>query len=269
MSGPVRRRQRSKGTAGERAGLRESGSPPWASAKQLLQGQRRRASGSSAGILSAASGCCLPRTWVGASWVGATEEVDDLSSPSYDPHCALCPGNERLSGGRNPDYDGVFWFTNDLPCFSTDAASTSSPDDPLYPARPVAGTAEVVCYHPDHGLTMADLGVEEIRAIVELWADRYEQLGARADVECMHIFENKGQLVGTSNPHPHCQIYAGSLVYATIAREAQVASRYFREKRETIGLAVADREMAGARVVGENERSWPVFPGSRSSLTRC
>jgi UDPglucose--hexose-1-phosphate uridylyltransferase len=196
----------------------------------------------------------------GRPWIGATQQVNEAAISSYDPACALCPGNERLSGGRNPNYGGVFWFTNDLPCFSTHAASNGSPDDPLYPTRPAAGTAEVACYHPDHALTMADLGVEEIRAIIELWADRYQQLGKRPDVDCVHIFENKGQLVGTSNPHPHCQIYAGSMVYATIAREAKVASRYFLERGETVGLAVAGRELAGGRVVCESENFLACVP---------
>ena len=189
----------------------------------------------------------------GRPWVGAREEVSQKSLPPYDSNCTLCPGNDRVSGERNPEYAGVFGFTNDLPPFSRDAPRVGSVEDPLYRTEPALGTAEVVCYHPDHSKTMADLDEAQVREVVDYWSERYEFLGERPEVRSVHIFENKGAIVGASNPHPHCQIYAASLVYETFAREARVASRYYAENGKPIGLAVADREAGNSRVVCEND----------------
>ncbi|MGF1449194.1 MAG: galactose-1-phosphate uridylyltransferase [Opitutales bacterium] len=186
----------------------------------------------------------------GRPWLGERKAVNTGELPSYDPNCALCPGNERLNGQRNPDYTEPFVFTNDLPPFGGPAVEASG--DPLYRTRPATGTAEVVCYHPNHARTLADLSAEEVRAVVDLWTERYRVLGARADVDHVLIFENKGELVGTSNPHPHCQIYAGSLIYGTIAREVESARRYFAETGEHLGQAVVQREAEGARVICRN-----------------
>ncbi|MGF1483936.1 MAG: galactose-1-phosphate uridylyltransferase [Opitutales bacterium] len=186
----------------------------------------------------------------GRPWLGERKSVSTAAAPAYDPNCALCPRNTRLSGQTNPDYTQPYAFTNDLPPFGG-PTEVSSPDD-LYRARPATGTAEVVCYHPNHSKTMADLTVAEVESVVELWTERYQVLGAHDDVDHVLIFENKGELVGTSNPHPHCQIYAGSLVYGFIARETEMARAHFQKTGEPIGLAVAQREQKGPRVVCAN-----------------
>lgn len=188
----------------------------------------------------------------GRPWIGETKENLHKEIPAYDPECSLCPGNVRLNGKHNPQYRGVYCFTNDLPCFSNESPHISAGKDPCYSTRPAAGTAEVVCYHPDHNKTLADLDQKQIQAVVDIWAERYEVLGKRPEIDCVYIFENKGELVGTSNPHPHCQIYAGSLVYANIAREAETSTRFLKEHGEPVGLAVAAREMESERVVCSN-----------------
>jgi len=186
----------------------------------------------------------------GRPWIGDTHKAADERPPSYDPTCALCPRNERLAGRRNPDYPGVFCFTNDLPCFGGGEASTG---DAFYQTKRATGTAEVVCYSPDHGKTFVDLRDEECAAVVALWADRYRALGARADVDHVLIFENKGALVGTSNPHPHCQIYAGNMIYGHTAREVASSRRYYAQTGgRFIGQAVLQRELAGPRVIAQN-----------------
>jgi UDPglucose--hexose-1-phosphate uridylyltransferase len=186
----------------------------------------------------------------GRPWVGETVPRDEPSPPSYDPHCALCPGNQRLHA-PNPPYTGVYCFANDLPCFSADAPF--GPGDDFYQTRPAHGTAEVVCYHPDHSRTFADLSQEEAVRVVEVWTERYRSLGARTDVQHVLIFENKGALVGTSNPHPHCQIYAGNLIYGHIAREVENARAFFARTGRAIGQEVLQREATAPRVVCEND----------------
>jgi UDPglucose--hexose-1-phosphate uridylyltransferase len=164
---------------------------------------------------------------------------------------------KRLSGAVNPNYTQAWWFTNDLPCFG------GSPDvkgDDFYQVRPALGTAEVVCYHPDHAKTFVDLTDAEAVAVVDLWTERYRALGARPEIDHVLIFENKGALVGTSNPHPHCQIYAGNMIYGTIAREADAARRHFAKTGRYLGQDILARESAGPRVVTENESFLACIP---------
>ena len=189
----------------------------------------------------------------GRPWLGEKKEPQTTGVPAYDPGCALCPGNKRLNG-QNPVYSGAYWFTNDLPCFGSPAevSQVANTEDLLYQRRPAHGTAEVVCYHPDHGRTFADLTGDEARAIVDLWAERYRVLGARPEVAHVLIFENKGALVGTSNPHPHCQIYASSMIYGIIEREVRSSKKYFEEHSQGLGQAILAREAAGPRVICEN-----------------
>jgi len=185
----------------------------------------------------------------GRPWIGELKTPDPAAA-AYDPTCALCPGNRRLHGA-NPAYTGAYWFTNDLPCFGPDAPRPAD-DDGLYLRRPAVGTAEVVCYHPDHGRTMADLSPAEVRAVVDLWAERTRALGARPEIAHVLIFENKGSAVGTSNPHPHCQIYAGGLIYGHTGREVESGRRHFARTGEFLGQAILARELAGPRVIAAN-----------------
>jgi UDPglucose--hexose-1-phosphate uridylyltransferase len=187
----------------------------------------------------------------GRPWLGELKPPTAEAIPSYDATCALCPGNRRL-GGTNPDYTGAFWFTNDLPCFGPDAPAVAARDE-LYRVRPAHGTAEVVCYHPDHARTMVELSADEAAAVVDLWAERTAALAARPEVRHVLIFENKGELVGTSNPHPHCQIYAGDLIYGHTAREVEAGRRHLERTGRFLGQDVLARERAGGRVIAENE----------------
>lgn len=186
----------------------------------------------------------------GRPWIGELKRPDPAALPAYDPTCALCPGNPRLHG-TNPAYSGVYWFTNDLPCFGPDAPEPPAGDD-LYRRRPATGTAEVVCYHPDHGRTMAELSTADVQAVVDLWTERTRVLGERPEIRHVLIFENKGAAVGTSNPHPHCQIYAGGLVYAHVEREVESGRRHHDRTGEFLGQTILARELAGPRVVAAN-----------------
>lgn len=183
-------------------------------------------------------------------WVGETHRAPVARAPAYDPACALCPGNERLQGRRNEDYSSAYWFTNDLPCFGE--SDESSGGDHLYQVKSAVGTAEVICYHPDHGKAFPELTETEADQVVRLWRDRYRALGARDEIDHVLIFENKGALVGTSNPHPHCQIYAGGMIYGHTVRHVTQSRAWHERTGEHLGLAIVDREVAGKRVICEN-----------------
>jgi UDPglucose--hexose-1-phosphate uridylyltransferase len=188
-------------------------------------------------------------------WIGEVVAHDEVEVPAEN---ALAPLGRRIDT-TNPDYRGVFVFTNDLPVFSEDAPEPSTGDD-LYRTRRAGGTAEVVCYHHDPTRSMADLDDDEVTAVVTTWRDRTAALQARDDVAHVHIFENRGAAVGTSNPHPHCQIYAGALVYATIEREAKVASDHHEQTGRSLLAEVVERELAGPRVVSEGDHFFACVP---------
>jgi UDPglucose--hexose-1-phosphate uridylyltransferase len=189
----------------------------------------------------------------GRPWLGEKKEAKFDPIPAYDPTCALCPGNKRLKL-QNPSYTGAYWFTNDLPCFGSpdEVPPVTEEEDLIYWRRPAYGTAEVVCYHPDHGRTFADLTQIEAVQVVDLWAERYLVLGARDEVNHVLIFENKGALVGTSNPHPHCQIYASSMIYGYTEREVNSSKMYLQKHAALLGQAIVQREAGGPRVIAEN-----------------
>jgi len=187
----------------------------------------------------------------GRPWIGDTVAEACSPPPSFDPECSLCPGNERV-GGRNPHYQGVYVFTNDLPPFCSEGSKAEPTGDPLYESRPASGTSEVICYHPDHARTFADLSSDQATEVVAVWRRRTIELNRRDDVAHVLIFENKGSLVGTSNPHPHCQLYAGNLVYGIAEQETQAALAYFQRTGRSLLADVVEREASSKRVVAQN-----------------
>jgi UDPglucose--hexose-1-phosphate uridylyltransferase len=188
-------------------------------------------------------------------WIG---EAVPRDSPSVPADNALAPGGRRVST-TNPDYRGVFVFTNDLPVFSPDAPEPASGDD-VYRTRRAAGTAEVVCYHHDPNRRLADLTDDEVEAVVTTWRDRTAALQSLEGVAHVLVFENRGAVVGTSNPHPHCQIYAGALVYATMAREAEVAAGHHRRTGRSVLADVVEREEGGPRVISDGDHFFACVP---------
>jgi UDPglucose--hexose-1-phosphate uridylyltransferase len=153
----------------------------------------------------------------------------------------------------------VFVFTNDLPVFAPDAPEPSAGDD-LYRTRRAVGTSEVVCYHHDPTKSMADLSDDEVAAVVRTWRDRTAALQAVDGVAHVLIFENRGAAVGTSNPHPHCQIYAGSLVYGIAEQEDEIATAHFSETGRELLAEVVEREESGGRVLDGNEHFFACVP---------
>jgi UDPglucose--hexose-1-phosphate uridylyltransferase len=188
-------------------------------------------------------------------WIGETIADEEPAVPEDN---ALAPLGKRIAT-TNPDYRGTFVFTNDLPVFSPDAPEPTDGDE-LYRTRRAGGTAEVVCYHHDPAKSMADLDDDEVAAVVRTWRERTVALQAVDGVAHVLIFENRGAAVGTSNPHPHCQIYAGALVYGIAEREAAVAAAHFDATGRELLVEVVEREASGDRVLDANEHFFACVP---------
>lgn len=194
-------------------------------------------------------------------WSGETIEAEQMIVPAYVGDCYLCPGNSRVSGKANDDYKSIFVFDNDHPSVSLDAPENEPPRSTVYNARPARGISRVVCYSPRHDLTLTDLSANEVAALMKVWQEQYLDLGSRPQIEHVLIFENKGEAVGVSNPHPHCQIYANNFVFKTIANEAAAGERYFAENGRVLFKDVIRAEKEdGRRIIAENDTAIAFLP---------
>ncbi|KAJ2916029.1 hypothetical protein MD484_g4407, partial [Candolleomyces efflorescens] len=160
-------------------------------------------------------------------WLGQVEDPQNYNTPGYDPKCFLCPSNPRTTGHKNPDYASVFTFPNDFAAvLPPPMPALPSVTHPLLQIEPVVGACDVVVFHPRHDLTLARLGDVEIINVIEEWCRIYVERGNQPDIQHVQIFENKGSLMGCSNPHPHCQVWSTSAVPTTVAKELESLSRY-------------------------------------------
>jgi UDPglucose--hexose-1-phosphate uridylyltransferase len=181
--------------------------------------------------------------------------------PEYVSDCYLCPRNLRVSGARNDDYTGVFVFDNDHPCVSPNAPGELAAPPGIYLNRPARGVARVVCYTPRHDLSLAELDVSSITRLLEVWQQQYIELGARPEVDSVFVFENRGEVVGVSNPHPHCQIYATNFVFPGMQTEldAQRSHRVTTGRRLFQDILAAERQ-DGRRWLVENDSAVAFLP---------
>jgi UDPglucose--hexose-1-phosphate uridylyltransferase len=194
-------------------------------------------------------------------WHGERAAATATRAPAYVEDCYLCPGNPRVSGARNPPYRSVFVFDNDHPCVGPHAPQSLSAAPGIYRNSPATGIARVVCYTPLHNVTLAELGPGEIIALLAAWREQYVELGARPEVRHVLIFENKGEVVGVSNPHPHGQIYATNFVFKTIETEANASRRYYAERGRPLFQDIIRSELAdGRRVLLENASAIVFLP---------
>lgn len=193
-------------------------------------------------------------------WSGKTLPESQRSVPQYAEDCYLCPRNSRVSGVINPDYKEIFVFDNDHPSIGENAPEPSSAQ-PFYRNRAARGTSRVICYSPRHDLSLAELTPSDIASLMKVWQEQYLELGSRPEIEHVLIFENKGEAVGVSNPHPHCQIYANNFVFKTIEIEAAASKRYFEEKGRTLFSDLIAAEKAdGRRIIAENDSAIAFVP---------
>jgi UDPglucose--hexose-1-phosphate uridylyltransferase len=194
-------------------------------------------------------------------WSGSTVERQDVELPDYVADCYLCPGNARVNGKVNPAYTDVFVFDNDHPCVSFAAPTDIEPAPGIFQNRPAQGVARVVCYSPKHNVSLSELDHREIEKLLRTWQQQYVELGSYEEVAHVLIFENRGAVVGVSNPHPHCQIYATNFVFKTIETEARVGQRYLADTERILFQDIIEAERSdGRRIIVENDSAIAFIP---------
>ena len=190
-----------------------------------------------------------------------SKEVKTISGPSYSPTCYLCPRNKRGSGKDNPDYKGVFVFDNDFPVVGMNAPELMSTGDSLYMKESAKGISRVVCYSENHNISMSRLTSSEILSVVNTWANQTAELLKQSIVKSVLIFENKGQVTGVSNPHPHCQIYATDFQFKNIEDEYRSAILYKESKGKNLfGHVIQKEKEDGLRIIAENDKAIAFIP---------
>jgi UDPglucose--hexose-1-phosphate uridylyltransferase len=211
----------------------------------------------------------LLRQWILVSpqrtdrpWQGETSKPAISKGLEYDPECYLCPGNTRSGGVRNPPYTGVFAFDNDFPALLSEAQPEAQPSiSPLLVAQPERGRCRVICFHPNHSLTLARMDVDDITAVVAAWTDETAMLGELSYINHVQIFENRGAMMGSSNPHPHCQIWATEHVPDEPLREMAAQHEYLERHHSCLLCDYVATELAQAeRVVCQNDHFIAVVP---------
>jgi UDPglucose--hexose-1-phosphate uridylyltransferase len=205
-------------------------------------------------------------------WQGQVEKQPPEERPAYDPRCYLCPGNERAGGARNPAYDSTFVFTNDFSALLPDTPPARS-DHSLLRYESQQGTCRVVCFSPRHDLTLPEMDLPDIRRVIDVWAAQVVKLGQR--FRWVQIFENKGEIMGCSNPHPHGQIWAlDALPNEPNKEEGQQRAYLAGHGRPLLLDYVALEAEARERIVVENEHwlvvvpYWAVWPFETLLLPR-
>jgi UDPglucose--hexose-1-phosphate uridylyltransferase len=196
-------------------------------------------------------------------WQGSIEAASADRRPTYEPTCYLCPGNERAGGARNPDYSGTYVFTNDFPALLPDGADSELRDGLLL-ARSEAGTCRVLCYSPRHDLDLGDLDDKTLGGVVDAWAAQTDELGKR--FRWVQVFENRGEQMGASSPHPHGQIWAGSVLPSDPEWEVVTQRSHHQRTGRSLLLDYVAQEAGGPRVVAANADwmalvpFWAVWP---------
>lgn len=198
-------------------------------------------------------------------WQGRVERISVVQAPEYDPNCYLCPGNERAGGEHNPAYASTFVFTNDFPALLPDESADDAAVGGLLLRQPVSGTCRVLCFSPRHDITLPEMSVADIREVVDLWCQQTVELGR--SYRWVQVFENKGEVMGCSNPHPHGQIWAMDALPSEAAKEDSHQRAHFSRTGHPLLVEYAEAELVrGERVVVENEHwivvvpFWAVWP---------
>lgn len=196
-------------------------------------------------------------------WQGETIAVNAERRPGYDPTCYLCPGNERANGEKNPQYHNVYSFRNDFSALLPDFSANESRWNPaqFIEARGVGGICKVICFSPRHDLTLAEMSVLEITAVIEKWRLEYQALLSEPQIQYVTIFENKGAMMGCSNPHPHGQIWATDFVPVNPRASYDSQNEYFEKNDASLIVDYVEYEQrAGERLIFENSHWVAVVP---------
>jgi len=200
-------------------------------------------------------------------WQGQVEEVPPESTLAYDPTCYLCPGNARAGGVRNPAYTETFVFDNDFAALKPDTPQAEFQERDLLMARSEAGRCRVVCFSPRHDLTMARMSVPELRRVVDAWTQEFSALASDSRITSVQIFENRGAIMGCSNPHPHGQIWADETLPNELSKELTALRDYLRAHGKTLLQDYLELELGKQeRIVCANDHFvvlvpfWAVWP---------
>ena len=210
----------------------------------------------------------LLRDWILVSphrtqrpWQGQVEPTTARSEVSYDPACYMCPGNKRSTGEQNPAYNTVFVFDNDFPALMPHGETGRINDSGLLLAETETGICRVLCFSPKHHLTLSMMEPADIRAVIDCWAEQFLELGSNPKINYVQIFENRGAMMGASNPHPHCQIWSTATI-PNIPRTEQSCQADHLEKTGRCLLCdyFQIERKAKTRIVAENECFLGVVP---------
>ncbi len=194
-------------------------------------------------------------------WEGAEVEnrPDDL--PGYVPDCYLCPTNRRVSGCINPDYAQVYAFDNDHPSFALHAPLELETPAGIYRNHAATGITRVVCYDPRHNVSLAELNAGQCDAVLGQLRQECRELAAHDEITNILVFENKGAITGTSNPHPHCQIYATGFTFPGLDLEMAAVNAHYRETGHSLFEEIITSEQAdGRRIIAENKHALAFIP---------
>jgi UDPglucose--hexose-1-phosphate uridylyltransferase len=208
-------------------------------------------------------------------WRGQVEKAPEDARPTYDAGCYLCPGNLRAEGARNPQYEGTYVFDNDFAALLLTTPHGTFGEGTLLRAESERGICRVACFTPDHSLTLPQMRVADIRRVIDTWRGQYEELGALPDIRYVQIFENKGEGMGASSPHPHSQIWCNETLPQQPALEQAMQLRYRQEHGSCLLCDYVLLELQErARLVCHNEHFaalvpfWAVWPFETMIVSR-
>lgn len=200
-------------------------------------------------------------------WQGKVEDLPVDERPAYEPTCNLCPGNKRSDGTLNPSYENSFVFANDFSALLKETAPGEINMADLIVAKSESGICRVICFSPDHSLTLPMMEEPDIISVIELWQQEFRELAADPAIRYIQIFENKGEIMGCSNPHPHGQIWASSSIPLELAKETNEQAKYYDLKQTSLLSDYLKLELQlQERIIAENEHFvalvpfWAVWP---------
>ena len=206
-------------------------------------------------------------------WQGMQEQAKELKTLKYDPNCYLCPGNSRVNNEINPDYKNTYSFINDFSAILD--VKIENFKDNLLEAHTESGICKVLCYSPNHSLTMPQMDESEIVSIIKLWQKEYKDLGSIENINNIQIFENKGESMGCSNPHPHGQIWAQKSIPTEILKKQNNFKKFYENNNQSMLLAYIKKELElKERIIYENESFvalvpfWAVWPYESMVITK-
>ncbi|WP_188406668.1 UDP-glucose--hexose-1-phosphate uridylyltransferase [Psychroflexus salis] len=199
-------------------------------------------------------------------WQGKQEDVANEARPAHDPDCYLCAGNKRINGEQNPNYKDVFIFTNDFAALQVNTKQFSL-NEGLLKAESESGICKVICFSPDHSKSLPDMDVKDIVKVVEAWQNEYQTLGAKKEINHVQIFENKGAIMGCSNPHPHGQIWSQSSIPNEVLKKHKSQKKHWdAHKSSLLGNYLVQELQLNERIIYQNEHFvvltpfWAVWP---------